>query len=177
MSNDVVEVTTTHVRVYMHMYNYCELFIGYVFNFFLESRGILFLLYFLNFSSSLSLSLSLCVALYDQPLIIEGKRKRRSVELFAFTPSNREQVKSTADVRHLSLSLSLPLSLPSSPSLLIIIINHRYNVCHECLSIVLSLSLSLSLSPSPSSSIKVVMVLSLVTLPLVSSHRLYCHNM
>ena len=30
VSNDIVEVTTTHVHVYMHMYNYCELFIGYV---------------------------------------------------------------------------------------------------------------------------------------------------
>ena len=75
--------------------------------------------FFIIFFEFLSVFVSLCVALYDQPLIIEGKRKRRSVELFAFTPSNREQVKSTADVRHLSLSLSLPLRLSLSLSLII----------------------------------------------------------
>ena len=58
VSNDVVEVTTTHVRVYMHMYNYCEQFIDYVFKIFLGVKGYSFLLYFLNFFPSLSLSLS-----------------------------------------------------------------------------------------------------------------------
>ena len=34
------------------------------------------------------------LALFDQPLILEGKRKRKSVEMFSFSPQDEKSIQS-----------------------------------------------------------------------------------
>ena len=74
--------------MYMYMYNFVKHF---------QLYSILCVMYNDTLSSLCPyFILSLSLALYDQPLIVEGKRKRRSVDLFVFSsPRDTPKVKET----------------------------------------------------------------------------------